>query len=164
MLLLLASILRGKGRNDIGRISKVGTVKLTEKMIIERYSHVMHIVSNVSGVIEDGTRPLDVLRATFPAGTVSGAPKIRAMEIINELEPLKRGIYSGAIGYLSWTGDLDTALSIRTAIIKDNSIHVQAGAGIVYDSVPETEWEETMNKAMALLKASERANAADEEE
>ena len=152
------------GRNDIGRISKVGTVKLTEKMIIERYSHVMHIVSNVSGVIEDETRPLDVLRATFPAGTVSGAPKIRAMEIINELEPLKRGIYSGAIGYLSWTGDLDTALSIRTAIIKDNSIHVQAGAGIVYDSVPETEWEETMNKAMALLKASEKANTADEEE
>ena len=151
------------GRNDIGRISKVGTVKLTEKMIIERYSHVMHIVSNVSGVIEDETRPLDVLRATFPAGTVSGAPKIRAMEIINELEPLKRGIYSGAIGYLSWTGDLDTALSIRTAIIKDNSIHVQAGAGIVYDSVPETEWEETMNKAMALLKASEKANTANEE-
>ena len=151
------------GRNDIGRISKVGTVKLTEKMIIERYSHVMHIVSNVSGVIEDETRPLDVLRATFPAGTVSGAPKVRAMEIINELEPLKRGIYSGAIGYLSWTGDLDTALSIRTAIIKDNSIHVQAGAGIVYDSVPETEWEETMNKAMALLKASEKANTANEE-
>ena len=151
------------GRNDIGRISKVGTVKLTEKMIIERYSHVMHIVSNVSGVIEDETRPLDVLRATFPAGTVSGAPKIRAMEIINELEPLKRGIYSGAIGYLSWTGNLDTALSIRTAIIKDNSIHVQAGAGIVYDSVPETEWEETMNKAMALLKASEKANTENEE-
>ena len=143
------------GRNDIGRISKVGTVKLTERMIIERYSHVMHIVSNVNGIVADKTRPLDVLRATFPAGTVSGAPKIRAMEIINELEPLKRGIYSGAIGYLSWTGDLDTALSIRTAIIKDGSVHVQAGAGIVYDSVPETEWEETMNKAMALLKASE---------
>ena len=147
------------GRNDIGRISKVGTVKLTEKMIIERYSHVMHIVSNVNGIVADKTRPLDVLRATFPAGTVSGAPKIRAMEIINELEPLKRGIYSGAIGYLSWTGDLDTALSIRTAIIKDGFVHVQAGAGIVYDSVPETEWEETMNKAMALLKASEIANA-----
>ena len=109
--------------------------------------------------VKDNTKPLDVLRATFPAGTVSGAPKIRAMEIINELEPLKRGIYSGAIGYLSWTGDLDTALSIRTAVIKDNLIHVQAGAGIVYDSVPETEWEETMNKAMALLKASEKANA-----
>jgi len=150
------------GRNDIGRISKVGTVKLTEKMIIERYSHVMHIVSNVNGIVVDKTRPLDVLRATFPAGTVSGAPKIRAMEIINELEPLKRGIYSGAIGYLSWTGDLDTALSIRTAIIKDGFVHVQAGAGIVYDSVPETEWEETMNKAMALLKASEKANAKEE--
>ena len=143
------------GRNDIGKISKVGTVELTEKMIIERYSHVMHIVSNVTGKIENTIKPLDILRATFPAGTVSGAPKIRAMEIINELEPLKRGIYSGAIGYLSWTGDLDTALSIRTAVIKDDFIHVQAGAGIVYDSVPETEWEETMNKAMALLKASE---------
>jgi anthranilate synthase component 1 len=151
------------GRNDIGRISKVGSVELTEKMIIERYSHVMHIVSNVDGAVKDNTKPLDVLRATFPAGTVSGAPKIRAMEIINELEPLKRGIYSGAIGYLSWTGDLDTALSIRTAVIKDNLIHVQAGAGIVYDSVPETEWEETMNKAMALLKASEKANASNED-
>ena len=151
------------GRNDIGRISKVGSVELTEKMIIERYSHVMHIVSNVDGTVKDNTKPLDVLRATFPAGTVSGAPKIRAMEIINELEPLKRGIYSGAIGYLSWTGDLDTALSIRTAVIKDNLIHVQAGAGIVYDSVPETEWEETMNKAMALLKASEKANASNED-
>ena len=151
------------GRNDIGRISKVGSVELTEKMIIERYSHVMHIVSNVDGTVNDNTKPLDVLRATFPAGTVSGAPKIRAMEIINELEPLKRGIYSGAIGYLSWTGDLDTALSIRTAVIKDNLIHVQAGAGIVYDSVPETEWEETMNKAMALLKASEKANASNKD-
>jgi anthranilate synthase component 1 len=151
------------GRNDIGRISKIGSVKLTEKMIIERYSHVMHIVSNVCGKIEHDTKPLDVLRATFPAGTVSGAPKIRAMEIINELEPLKRGIYSGAIGYLSWTGDLDTALSIRTAVIKDNLIHVQAGAGIVYDSIPETEWDETMNKAMALLKASEKVNFSNED-
>jgi anthranilate synthase component 1 len=118
----------------------------------------------VNGQIEDETKPLDVLRATFPAGTVSGAPKIRAMEIINELEPLKRGIYSGAIGYLSWTGDLDTALSIRTAVIKDDLIHVQAGAGIVYDSVPETEWDETMNKAMALLKASEKANIGNNED
>ena len=151
------------GRNDIGKISKVGSVELTERMIVERYSHVMHIVSNVKGTIIDRTKPLDVLRATFPAGTVSGAPKIRAMEIINELEPLKRGIYSGAIGYLSWTGDLDTALSIRTAVIKDDLIHVQAGAGIVYDSVPETEWEETMNKAMALLKASEKANEPKED-
>ena len=151
------------GRNDIGKISKIGSVELTERMIVERYSHVMHIVSNVKGTIIDRTKPLDVLRATFPAGTVSGAPKIRAMEIINELEPLKRGIYSGAIGYLSWTGDLDTALSIRTAVIKDDLIHVQAGAGIVYDSVPETEWEETMNKAMALLKASEKANEPKED-
>ena len=151
------------GRNDIGKISKVGTVQLTEKMIIERYSHVMHIVSNVTGKIENTIKPLDILRATFPAGTVSGAPKIRAMEIINELEPLKRGIYSGAIGYLSWTGDLDTALSIRTAVIKDDFIHVQAGAGIVYDSVPETEWEETMNKAMALLKASEEVTISNED-
>ena len=151
------------GRNDIGKISKVGTVELTEKMIIERYSHVMHIVSNVTGKIDNTIKPLDILRATFPAGTVSGAPKIRAMEIINELEPLKRGIYSGAIGYLSWTGDLDTALSIRTAVIKDDFIHVQAGAGIVYDSVPETEWEETMNKAMALLKASEEVTISNED-
>jgi len=149
------------GRNDIGRIAKIGSVELTEKMIIERYSHVMHIVSNVCGMISDKTRPLDILRATFPAGTVSGAPKIRAMEIINELEPFKRGIYSGAIGYLSWSGDLDTALSIRTAVIKDNLIHVQAGAGIVYDSIPEKEWEETMNKAMALLKASENTDTLD---
>ena len=119
--------------------------------------------TKILGEIEDDTKPLDILRATFPAGTVSGAPKIRAMEIINELEPLKRGIYSGAIGYLSWTGDLDTALSIRTAVIKDNLIHVQAGAGIVYDSVPETEWEETMNKAMALLKASEKVNISNED-
>ncbi len=151
------------GRNDIGKISKVGTVELTEKMIIERYSHVMHIVSNVTGKIKNTIKPLDILRATFPAGTVSGAPKIRAMEIINELEPLKRGIYSGAIGYLSWTGDLDTALSIRTAVIKDDFIHVQAGAGIVYDSVPEREWEETMNKAMALLKASEEVTISNED-
>ena len=151
------------GRNDAGKVSKIGTVKVTESFMIEKYSHVMHIVSNVKGTIIDRTKPLDVLRATFPAGTVSGAPKIRAMEIINELEPLKRGIYSGAIGYLSWTGDLDTALSIRTAVIKDDLIHVQAGAGIVYDSVPETEWEETMNKAMALLKASEKANEPKED-
>ena len=151
------------GRNDIGKISKTGSVELTEKMIIERYSHVMHIVSNVTGLIGKKVKPLDILRATFPAGTVSGAPKIRAMEIINELEPLKRGIYSGAIGYLSWTGDLDTALSIRTAVIKDDFIHVQAGAGIVYDSVPETEWQETMNKAMALLKASEEVAIPNED-
>ena len=152
-----------EGGPGVIRISKVGSVQLTDKMIIERYSHVMHIVSNVPGEIAEETKPLDVLRATFPAGTVSGAPKIRAMEIINELEPLKRGIYSGAIGYLSWTGDLDTALSIRTAVIKDNLIHVQAGAGIVYDSVPEKEWEETMNKAMALLKASEKVNVSSED-
>ena len=144
------------GRNDIGRISEVGSVKLTEKMIVEKYSHVMHIVSNVEGERVANTTPLSVLKATFPAGTVSGAPKIRAMEIINELEPVKRGIYSGAIGYLSWSGNLDTAISIRTAVVKDNMIHVQAGAGIVYDSEPKKEWIETMNKAKALLSAVEK--------
>jgi anthranilate synthase component 1 len=152
------------GRNDAGKVSKINSVKVTESFIIERYSHVMHIVSNVIGEYNKKFSKFKSLLAGFPAGTVSGAPKIRAMEIINELEPLKRGIYSGAIGYLSWTGDLDTALSIRTAVIKDDLIHVQAGAGIVYDSVPETEWDETMNKAMALLKASEKANIGNNED
>jgi len=142
------------GRNDIGRIAKVGSVQLTDKMLVERYSHVMHIVSNVAGTLADNQSCMDVLRATFPAGTVSGAPKIRAMEIIDELEPVKRGVYSGAIGYLSWNGDMDTAIAIRTAIIKDNTIHVQAGAGIVYDSVPDNEWDETLNKAKAVLRAA----------
>ncbi|MDQ1362830.1 MAG: anthranilate synthase component, partial [Pseudomonadota bacterium] len=121
------------GRNDTGRVSKIGSVKVTDKMIVERYSHVMHIVSNVTGELKDGMSAMDVLRATFPAGTVSGAPKIRAMEIIDELEPVKRGIYSGAVGYLSWNGNMDTAIAIRTAVIKNNRLHIQAGAGIVYD-------------------------------
>ena len=141
------------GRNDIGRITKTGSVKVTEKMIVEKYSHVMHIVSYVCGTKEDCITPMNILKATFPAGTVSGAPKIRAMEIIAELEPTKRGIYSGAIGYISWNGNLNTAIAIRTAIVKNKQIYVQAGAGIVYDSDPDKEWEETMNKAKALLSA-----------
>jgi anthranilate synthase component I len=141
------------GRNDVGRVSAVGSVELTEKMVIERYSHVMHIVSNVTGKIRPGLTAIDVLRATFPAGTVSGAPKIRAMEIIDELEPVKRGVYAGAVGYLSWSGNMDTAIAIRTAVIKDNTLHIQAGAGIVADSVPASEWEETMNKGRAIFRA-----------
>jgi len=147
------------GRNDAGRVSKIGSVRLTEKMIIERYSHVMHIVSNVSGELNDNMSAMDVLRATFPAGTVSGAPKIRAMEIIDELEPVKRGIYSGAVGYLSWNGNMDTAIAIRTAVIKDKTLHIQAGAGIVYDSVPDNEWAETMNKGRAVFRAVAMAEA-----
>jgi anthranilate synthase component 1 len=147
------------GRNDVGRVSKTGSVRLTEKMIVERYSHVMHIVSNVIGQLQDGMSAMDVLRATFPAGTVSGAPKIRAMEIINEFEPVKRGIYSGAVGYLSWNGNMDTAIAIRTAVIKDRQLSIQAGAGIVYDSVPENEWAETMNKARAIFRAVALAEA-----
>ncbi len=147
------------GRNDAGRVSQIGTVKLTDKMSIERYSHVMHIVSNVIGKILPNMSAMDVIRATFPAGTVSGAPKIRAMEIIDELEPIKRGIYSGAIGYLAWNGNMDTAIAIRTAVIKDDILHIQAGAGIVYDSIPELEWKETMNKARAIFKAVQQAAA-----
>ena len=147
------------GRNDAGRVSKTGTVKLTDKMVVERYSHVMHIVSNVTGELKQGLTAMDVLRATFPAGTVSGAPKIRAMEIINEFEPVKRGIYSGAVGYLSWSGNMDTAIAIRTAVIKDKHLSIQAGAGIVYDSVPENEWAETMNKARAIFRAVSMAEA-----
>jgi anthranilate synthase component 1 len=131
-------------------------------MIVERYSHVMHIVSNVVGKLAPNQSCMDVLRATFPAGTVSGAPKVRAMEIIDELEPVKRGVYSGAIGYISWQGNMDTAISIRTAVIKDNIISVQAGAGIVYDSVPDNEWIETLNKAKAVLKAAALAEQAEE--
>lgn len=141
------------GRNDAGRVAKMGSVNLTDKMIIERYSHVMHIVSNVTGELKDGMSAIDVLRATFPAGTVSGAPKIRAMEIIDELEPVKRGVYSGAVGYLSWNGNMDTAIAIRTAVIKDKTLHIQAGAGIVADSVPRNEWDETMNKGRAIFRA-----------
>jgi len=143
------------GRNDVGRIAKVGSVELTEQMVIERYSHVMHIVSNVDGELQSDMDAMDVLAATFPAGTVSGAPKIRAMEIIAELEPYKRGVYSGAIGYLGWQGNMDTAIAIRTAVIKDQRLFLQAGAGIVADSVPEYEWKETMSKARAMLTAVE---------
>lgn len=142
------------GRNDLGRIAKTGSVKLTDKMFVERYSHVMHIVSNVECDLKDGMSAMDALKATFPAGTLSGAPKVRAMEIINEVESLKRNIYSGAIGYLSWHGGMDMAIAIRTAIIKDETLYVQAGAGIVHDSVPQLEWDETMHKAQALIAAA----------
>ncbi|HHJ20226.1 MAG TPA: anthranilate synthase component I, partial [Gammaproteobacteria bacterium] len=141
------------GRNDVGRVAETGSVELTDKMIVERYSHVMHIVSNVVGKLKDKLSAMDVLRATFPAGTVSGAPKVRAMEIIDELEPVKRGVYAGAVGYLSWNGNMDTAIAIRTAVIKDGRLHIQAGAGIVYDSRPELEWKETMNKGRAIFRA-----------
>jgi anthranilate synthase component 1 len=141
------------GRNDAGRVCETGSVTLTEKMVIERYSHVMHIVSNVTGQVRPDMSAIDVLRATFPAGTVSGAPKIRAMEIIDELEPVKRGVYAGAVGYLSWSGNMDTAIAIRTAVIKDGTLHIQAGAGIVADSVPANEWDETMNKGRAIFRA-----------
>jgi anthranilate synthase component I len=142
-------------RNDIGRIAKTGTVKVTEAFTVERYSHVMHIVSNVEGLLKDGMTSLDVLRATFPAGTLTGAPKVRAMEIIDELEPVKRGIYGGACGYLSFAGDMDVAIAIRTGIVKDQVLYVQAAAGVVADSVPELEWKETEAKARALLRAAE---------
>ena len=141
------------GRNDVGRIAEKGTVLLTEKMVIERYSHVMHIVSNVTGEVRSGVSAFDALRATLPAGTLSGAPKVRAMEIIDELEPVKRGIYGGAVGYVSWAGDMDTAIAIRTAVIKDGQLIVQAGGGIVADSAPEAEWLETVNKARAVMRA-----------
>ena len=143
------------GRNDLGRIAKTGTVNLTDKMFIERYSHVMHIVSNVECELKDDMSSIDVLRATFPAGTLSGAPKVRAMEIIDEVETLKRNIYSGAIGNLSWHGGMDLAIAIRTAIVKNEVLYVQAGAGIVHDSIPEKEWQETMDKAQALIRAAQ---------
>ena len=142
-------------RNDIGRIARTGSVRVTEAFAIERYSHVMHIVSNVEGVLRDGMTNLDVLRATFPAGTLTGAPKIRAVEVIDELEPVKRGVYGGACGYLSYAGDMDVAIAIRTGIVKDGALHVQASAGVVADSVPELEWKETEAKARALLRAAE---------
>ena len=147
------------GRNDAGRVGQTGSVRVTDKMIIERYSHVMHIVSNVTARLKAGKKAFDVLAATFPAGTVSGAPKIRAMEIIAELEPVKRGIYSGAVGYIGWSGNLDTAIAIRTAVIKDQMLHIQAGAGIVHDSIPLNEWEETMNKGRAIFRAVAMAEA-----
>ena len=141
------------GRNDVGQIAEPGTVALTENMVVERYSHVMHIVSNVSATVREGVGPMDALRATLPAGTLSGAPKLRAMEIISELETIKRGIYGGAVGYISWSGEMDTAIAIRTAVIKDKELRIQAGAGVVADSVPSLEWEETLNKARAMLRA-----------
>jgi anthranilate synthase component 1 len=142
-------------RNDIGRIAKIGTVKVTEAFCVERYSHVMHIVSNVEGTLNEGMTSMDVLKATFPAGTLTGAPKVHAMELIDQLEPTKRGLYGGACGYLSYAGDMDVAIAIRTGIIKDQTLYVQAAAGIVADSVPELEWKETEAKARALLRAAE---------
>ena len=148
------------GRNDVGRVCQTGTVRVSEKMFVERYSHVMHIVSNVTGHLKKDCDALAALAATFPAGTLSGAPKVRAMEIIAELEPVKRGIYSGAVGYLGWDGNMDLAIAIRTAVIKDGMVNVQAGAGIVADSVPESEWQETMSKAMAMMRAVALAEGA----
>jgi anthranilate synthase component 1 len=145
------------GRNDLGRVCKTGTVKVTELMVIERYSHVMHIVSNVQGELEDGRDAFDLVRATFPAGTLSGAPKVRAMQIIDELEPARREIYGGAVGYFSFSGNMDLAIAIRTLAIKDGKVHLQAGAGIVADSDPAAEWQETVNKGMAVMKAIELA-------
>ncbi|QKV51593.1 anthranilate synthase component I [Comamonas antarctica] len=142
-------------RNDIGRIARTGSVKVTEAFAVERYSHVMHIVSNVEGLLDDGMTSMDVLKATFPAGTLTGAPKVHAMEVIDRLEPVKRGIYGGACGYLSFAGDMDVAIAIRTGVIKDGMLYVQAAAGVVADSVPEMEWRETEHKARALLRAAE---------
>ncbi|OQW68540.1 MAG: anthranilate synthase component I [Proteobacteria bacterium ST_bin12] len=147
------------GRNDVGRVAETGSVKVTDNMMIERYSHVMHIVSNVEGKLKPGMDAIDVIKATFPAGTVSGAPKVRAMEIIDELEPSKRGIYAGAVGYLGFNGDMDVAIAIRTGVIKNSRLYVQAGAGIVADSVPQSEWIETQNKARAVLRAAELVQA-----
>ena len=148
------------GRNDIGRICETGSIKLTDQMIIERYSHVMHMVSNVEGFINPDSSLFDVLRATFPAGTVSGAPKIRALQIIFELENITRGIYAGAIGYLGWNGNMDTAIAIRTCVIKSNKLYIQCGAGIVFDSIPESEWDETINKGKAIIKAVEKLRSS----
>ncbi len=145
------------GRNDVGRVAKIGTVKVTEKMMIENYSHVMHIVSNVEGEIADGLTAVDALRAGFPAGTVSGAPKVRAMEIIDELEKSRRGIYAGAVGYLSANGSMDTCIALRTALVKDGKVYIQAGGGVVADSDPESEYQETVNKAKALVRAAQEA-------
>ncbi len=146
------------GRNDAGRVSRTGTVRLTDNMIVERYSHVMHIVSQVVGELAEGLTSTDAIRSSFPAGTLSGAPKIRAMEIINDLEPVRRNVYAGAVGYINWHDETDLAIAIRTAVIKDGMLHVQAGAGIVADSDPEKEWEETMNKGRALIAAVNSAS------
>lgn len=145
------------GRNDLGRVCTTGSVEVSELMVIERYSHVMHIVSNVRGELTEGRDAFDLVRATFPAGTLSGAPKIRAMQIIDELEPLRRGVYGGAVGYVSYSGNMDLAIAIRTLVVKDAKVHLQAGAGIVADSDPTTEWQETVNKAMAVRRAIEIA-------
>jgi anthranilate synthase component 1 len=145
------------GRNDLGRVCETGTVKVSELMVVERYSHVMHIVSNVHGTLERDKDAFDVVRATFPAGTLSGAPKVRAMEIIDELEPVRREVYGGAVGYFSFSGNMDMAIAIRTMVIKDGKVHLQAGAGIVADSDPAAEYRETLNKAMAVIKAIETA-------
>ncbi|MEA3117644.1 MAG: anthranilate synthase component, partial [Paraburkholderia sp.] len=143
-------------RNDVGRIAQTGSVSVTDKMVIEKYSHVQHIVSSVEGKLKQGVTNFDVLRATFPAGTLSGAPKVRAMELIDELEPVKRGLYGGAVGYLSFSGEMDLAIAIRTGLVRDGNLYVQAAAGIVADSVPESEWQETENKARAVLRAAEQ--------
>ena len=148
------------GRNDVGRVAKIGSVKVTEQFTVERLSHVMHLSSNVVGELAPGKTAIDVLRATLPVGTLSGAPKIRAMEIIDELEPVKRGIYGGAIGYLAWNGNMDTAIAIRTAIVKDGTLHIQAGGGVVADSVPRLEWKESMNKGRAIFRAARMAGTA----
>jgi anthranilate synthase component 1 len=145
------------GRNDIGRVCEIGSVDVSEMMIVERYAHVMHIASNVQGKIRAGLTAMDLLRATLPVGTLSGAPKVRALEIIDEFEPQKRGIFGGAVGYLSWNGNMDTAIAIRTAVVKDNKLFVQAGAGIVADSIPRLEWKETINKARSLFQAAAMA-------
>ena len=150
------------GRNDVGRIAETGSVEVTDKMVVERYSHVMHIVSNVTGQLQGEKSAIDVLRATLPAGTLSGAPKIRAMEIIDELEPVKRGVYGGAVGYISWAGDMDTAIAIRTAVIKNKRLYVQAGGGVVADSVPRLEWKETHNKARAMFRAASMVLAGED--
>jgi len=146
-------------RNDIGRIAQIGSVKVSDAFVVERYSHVMHIVSNVEGLLQEGLSNMDVLKATFPAGTLTGAPKVHAMELIDQLEPVKRGLYGGACGYLSYAGDMDLAIAIRTGIVKDGQLHVQAAAGVVADSVPELEWAETEHKARALLRAAEMVQA-----
>jgi anthranilate synthase component 1 len=143
------------GRNDVGRIARTGTVKVTETMVVERYSHVMHMVSNVEGTVDSALTPMQLLRATFPAGTVTGTPKVRAMEIIDELEPERRSVYAGAAGYIGFNGNLDLAIAIRTGVVKDGRLHVQAAAGIVADSIPDNEWRETQNKARAVLAAAE---------
>jgi anthranilate synthase component 1 len=145
------------GRNDVGRVAETGSVKVTERFTIERYSDVMHISSNVVGELKQGATAIDVLRATLPVGTLSGAPKVRAMEIIDELEPVKRGIYGGAVGYLAWNGNMDTAIAIRTAVVKDGKIYIEAGGGVVADSIGRLEWKESMNKARAIFRAAAMA-------